>query len=990
MGLFSTAPTATPALELNSRQREAVEHVAGPMLVVAGAGTGKTTVLTQRVARLIREGRARPDEILAITYTDNAAAELKQRVTDELGPGVSAGLQPATFHAFCFRILETCGKAFRVVEPQDLWIYLRRRLPELQLKYYTRAVRPAEFLEALLNFFDNCHDELKSAADYEKYVGELEAGKHPLPRVTRSKDADKLSRGDVLARCREIARVFRKVEDMLAQNNLGTFAHMILRAMQVLKSYPGTLAAERKRARFLLIDEFQDCNIAQIELAQLLAGKERNIFAVGDPDQAIYRFRGASSAAFEEFVARFPDTKAVVLDRNQRSTSAILNCAGAVIARNPSVACRIGTKDRFERQPLSSDRERCAKAEGKPIVSLPVNLVMVGDSGEEAGDIAEQAGRTLRIPPAAGKTRPRCAVLYRSHAHRGEVVKELAAHGVPFRVEGLDALETCEVRDLLACLRALPAPPDNSALFRAAALPTFGLDATTMREALRAAGKQPDLTTVLAGITGGKAVLKTLENARAEVAAADWKVAAALAIVIKRFAIDAGAPPVIAFREFVEKWSKKPITTTGQLAEFLDYMDYFPETGSTLAFQQPEPHDRPNTVALMTVHAAKGLEFDHVFVVRANNNSFPTNYREKLFEMPAAMRDPRCLAKSDSSDLHREEERRLFYVAMTRARDTLAIYAKPGKGKNPRPTAFVRELMDAHVPLPGWRVRPPELRIAARAAVNDAAGLGAWMLLPPSQRALAGPLSASAIEMYETCPLKFKINRDWNIPGDISAALQFGSAIHSALADYYEAVRVGRPRDLAQLLQVFEDALAQLPFDDQHQRELYLKQGREQLTAFCESCAGATFPQVIHTEKTFQFPVHGILVKGRVDRLDRIDGQRVAIVDYKTGTPKNEADARRSLQLSIYALAARQLWGYVPERLVFYNLETADEVSTSRDEKELRMAQDRIGEVAASMAAGKFDPTPGFHCRSCQFRTMCPGTEERLYTVELAAASQGG
>jgi superfamily I DNA/RNA helicase len=168
LGLFSAAPASAPIFKLNPRQREAVEHITGPMLVVAGAGTGKTTVLTHRLARLIREGHARPGEILAITYTDNAADELRQRVTAELGPGAASGLQATTFHAFCYRILQDCGKAFRVVEPQDLWIYLRRRLPELELEYYTRAVRPAQFLEALLDFFDNCHDELKSADDYEK------------------------------------------------------------------------------------------------------------------------------------------------------------------------------------------------------------------------------------------------------------------------------------------------------------------------------------------------------------------------------------------------------------------------------------------------------------------------------------------------------------------------------------------------------------------------------------------------------------------------------------------------------------------------------------------------------------------------------------------------------------------------------------------------------------------------------------------------------
>jgi len=995
LDLFGDAPTLVPKatgkpFELNDRQREAVEHVHGPMLVVAGAGTGKTTVLTQRIARLIREGHCRADEILAVTYTDNAAAELLQRVTKELGVGRTKDLKATTFHGFCYGILQRRGKAFRVIEPQDLWVYLRRRLPDLKLKYYTRAASPAQFLDSLLDFFDNCHDELKTADDYESYLAALELGKHPLPRVTRSKDADKLTPVEVLARCREIACAFRTVETMLERDGLGTFGHMLLRAMQLLRAEPKALAAERAGTRFILIDEFQDSNIAQIELAQTLAGDEGNIFAVGDPDQAIYRFRGASSAAFEEFASRFPQTKSVTLDRNQRSTSAILNCSYAVIGNNPPAVCRLGKSgQQFDRQPLTSDRDRRTRAEGKPVQPELVELVMVAGSEDEAADVGSEIERRLRQHGSASSQTPRIAVLYRQHNHRTALVRELAARGIPFRVEGLNALETAEVRDLLACLRSLHAPPDNASLFRVAALPIFKINAAEFREDLRAAGRQPDIASVLAQTPATAAVLKMVENARIEAAAANWQMAALVEIVIKRFGLDRAAPPVVAFREFVRKWAQKAITIAGDLKEFLEYMEYFPQAGGSIAFDQSITSDPADTVSLMTVHAAKGLEFDHVFVVRANANSFPTNYKEKLFEMPQAMRDPRCLAPGDGPELHKQEERRLFYVAMTRARDSLAICGRV-KGKNPKPSGFVRELTESHVAHPGWRERPADAKIelAAAAEANPASGLGAWLLLPATPRALGGSLSATAIETYQLCPLKFKIQRDWNVPGEVAASLQFGAAVHQTLRDFFDAMLAARPRTREEFLRIFGQVMADTPFDDEHQRELYLRQGRAQLEQFFDVQAQAPPPAVISTEKTFEIEVEGVRIRGRIDRMDRVEGDRVAIIDYKTGAAKNEIDARTSLQLSIYAIAAREHWRVFPERLIFYNLETNEQVVGTREERELRTAKEKILDAARNIAAGHFEATPGFHCRSCGYYAMCPATEERLYSVgKVSAAS---
>src|SRR5437763_3319833 len=404
----------------DERQRQAIEHVHGPMLVVAGAGTGKTSDLTHRIQRLVEEGHAQPDEILALTYTRNAAAEMRDRVRSLLaGKTVHA----TTFHDYCLDLLRSCGRDFGVLDEQDLWIYLRRRIRELHLEHFIRAANIGQFLSDLLKFVSRCHDELVTPENYQEYVERLARGEVSIPRVAKSKNV--LADSEVLGRCREIARVFSSMELWLREENLGTFSHMITRAHDVLRSVECVLSEARARARFVLADEFQDANFAQIRILSLLAGREANIFAVGDPDQGIYRFRGASSAAFELFLQRFPETKLIALTRNRRSTTPILRSAFALIAANPEISAQ--SCARYRREPLVSARD-----EQEPVQAAkraPVEAVLVTGNFMEATDLVT----TLM----ERRKRCRCqwkniAVLYRLHSHRDELANELARNNVPF------------------------------------------------------------------------------------------------------------------------------------------------------------------------------------------------------------------------------------------------------------------------------------------------------------------------------------------------------------------------------------------------------------------------------------------------------------------------------------------------------------------------------------------------------------------------------
>jgi DNA helicase-2/ATP-dependent DNA helicase PcrA len=957
----------------DERQREAIEHVHGPLLVIAGAGTGKTTVLTQRAANLIRAGHARPDEILALTYTDNSADEMKKRVRAELDGQDCEGLQALTFHAWCNGLLKRRGAAFGVLDDKDLWVYLRRRLRDLHLKHFVRAANVSQFLDSLLEFMRRCQDELVGPEEYARYVARIERGDIPLPRVALSKKQAELADTEILERCEEIARVFATVENMLRQNNLGTFGHMITRAYQLLKADPALLEEERRRTRFLLVDEFQDANFAQVEILSLLAGPEANVFAVGDPDQAIYQFRGASSEAFNLFVRKFPAARVVVLGNNRRSLSPVLRCAFGIVNDNPPVFSQKGIAISFQRAPLESQRDAEAKQKGETINASPVEIVTWRDAEVEAADLARQIQKKRK--------EQRCpwgefAVLYRLHNHREELVKELVERGIPFSIEGLDVLHTPEVRDVVACLTAAISPNDAASLFRVAALPQFGINPTELRAAMRAARRgELDLRTVLGRLANGAAVLESVQKAHEQVGKEGMRADDAAKFVTRHFDLQRSAP-VVAFLKFVEVWHTHAIAETGSPSEFLEYLDYFGQARGSI----PLLPSRDDAVRLLTAHAAKGLEFRHVAILRGSSTWFPSSYREPLVAFPPELRTSEATS-TDDKILHEEEERRLFYVAMTRAKDTLAIYTHQGRGKDPKPTKFMREFMINAACKKFWSIRAAAAmqdtlfaEEEARIAIQQS-NIAGWLLMPPSADFVTG-LSASAIEIYEQCPLRFKLEREWNLPRDVSASLHYGSAMHRILRTFYDAQRFGREVSDDDLLEQFRSYLADAGIADRYQYELYLRQGREQLRQFLDWARTAPPPEVLETELRFEIQVGSAKLAGRVDRMDRTGPETVAIVDYKTGKPRSQEDADESLQLSLYALAARDSWGKHADRLVLYNLENNTPVVTTRNDAQLEEAKLRVKKAADGIANGEFPADPGYQCSYCPYRNLCPATEK--------------
>ncbi|MBV9340977.1 MAG: ATP-dependent helicase, partial [Acidobacteria bacterium] len=691
----------------------------------------------------------------------------------------------------------------------------------------------------------------------------------------------------------------------------------------------------------------------------------------------IYRFRGASSDAFELFQKHFPDSKLLLLTKNRRSTTPVLRCAYAVITRNPAFWMRINGLQ-YRRMPLVSARDE--EAPEKCDTRSPVEVVLATSSFMEAADLVATAIERRR--------RFRCewkdiAVLYRSHVHRDEVAAELARNQIPFTIEGMNVMDTPEVRDLLACLRVVVSPADSAAWLRVAALAQFALCADELRAALASLPRNSGnaLADLIRGLKTGAKLVEAVGQARAEIDGKDAHLA--LFALSRRFELPPG-PAVEALGEFAHAWLQSPLTATGCPGEFLEYLELFREAGGVIPLPVREGHD---AVKLMSVHGAKGLEFEHVFLLRAVSNSFPATYREPLIEFPAPLRNYSSPLLADDKTLHEQEERRLFYVAMTRARDTLTLYGPFGRGKSEKtPPGYLRELLKNRELKPALRqraCRELQTEIFAPPDPVSMSRLAEWIRLPPASD-LSATLSASAIERYEICPLQFKLGREWRIPAEISAALQYGASMHRVLLAYYDALRAKRRLPETELMERFRADLIAEGIADRYQHDLYEQQGIAQLGEFLRE---AVATDVLHTEEHFSVKIGSTILVGRIDRIDRAPGERrVIVTDYKTGKPKSQEEADNSLQLSLYALAAREKWGYVAERLVFHNLEGNSLVSSVRSQSQLEEARLRVEQVAARIAGGEFQAKPGFHCASCAYRLLCPKTE-KLIPQFLAAAA---
>ena len=973
------------SLQMNAAQKRAIEHREGPLLVIAGAGTGKTRVITERIRHLLETDDSLSGEnILGLTFTVKAAGEMKARVvkaTGERGKTVTL----ATFHAFCESLLKDVVPERVMLDKVDHWILLRRNMARLQLDKYRRLAEPGQFLSDFIEFFSRCQDELVTWEDYVGYAERL-AEQLESERWAIDEDTYKERREEVEKHL-EIARAYRASEELLREKKRMSFGSLITGAVDLLESDTALRAALQEKFRYILVDEFQDTNIAQLRLLELLAGNRKNIFAVGDNDQAIYRFRGASFGSFQLFLERFANWKPgedstpfrVSLTENYRSTPNILRVATQVISQNTVSAD-------FPKKSLSANRKEGEK----------IRIAELEKEDEEAAWIASELSR---LHSAGHKWRD-FAVLYRQHAHRDELVTELARRKIPFVISNLSILDHPLVKDVIAYLRMIVAPFDDIACARVLAAPAWRFAPIDLVRLAERAKKDKKSIYDLLQLPQGRLAFeawhgaipelleflstqrKTLKRRTARVILSgliEW-------LEVRERTSEQDRKYVTRLTEFVKAW--EPKSDTRSLSEFVEYLDYYSQAGGSIALEDDVPGD---AVQLMTVHGAKGLEFPHVFLLRVNSKKFPASERPRTFEFPAAL----MKEGEPAEQFHIQEERRLFYVALTRAEERLTVTTlTEKKGKVP---VFIEDMLldpaikrrDIHQLAP--KVPPPP---AAKSADADAdtelfasssappkifSRIAGWAetFHPPSPEPLT--LSPSAVGGYRACPQQFLFRHLWLLRQGPRAAITFGAVIHNTIRRFMDQFRKGTRLAWDDVVRVYETEWKSAGFEDEYQEQGYKKDGLDQLQAFHASVTENP-PQVLELEKAFELPLENdVILSGRMDQINSVGAKKeVEIVDYKTGKPKKPVDAKRDIQLSIYSLAAKEILELNPVRLVFHYLQNNERQETTRDPKQLIEAQKVVQEVASEIRAGSYPPFTGYQCKSCAYRSICPAHEENL------------
>src|SRR5258707_768408 len=861
--LFDLEPLADAGPKLNDAQRRAITHGEGPLLVIAGAGTGKTRVIVERIRHLLQSDPSLSGEsILGLTFTDKAAGEMKARVVKTVGERAK-DVTLKTFHAFCESLLKDTDPHSRMLDKVDHWILLRRNLSRLQLDRYRRLAEPGQFLNDFVEFFSRCQDELVSCEAYQLYADTLAV---QLDAERNQLDADTLAeREETVAREHEIARAYRASEELLREKKCSSFGTLITGAVALLEREATLRTALQNRYRYILVDEFQDTNIAQLRLLELLVNDTKNIFAVGDNDQAIYRLRGASFGRFKLFLERFAGWRKgqdstkfrVSLTENYRSTPNILRVATQVIGQNTVSAD-------FPKKMLSPN-----KPEGERI-----RIVELATPEEEARWVAGELERIHK----AGRLWRDFAVLYRAHGHRDALVRELSHRKIPFVISRLSILEHPLVKDVLAYLRLIATPYDDIAAARVLAAPAWQLAPVDLVRLAERARKertriydvlqtqQPPLPfdpshsaliELLKFTTGQRKTMKRRDARHILADLFEW-------LEIYQRAPEQDRDYIKRLAEFIKEWEEK--SDTRKLPEFIEYLDYFEQAGGAVCLEDDAPGD---AVRLMTVHGAKGLEFPHVFVLRVNKNKFPQPERPRVFEFPAAL----MKEGAPEEQFHNQEERRLFYVALTRAEDRLTITAlTEKKGRVP---PFVEDiLMEPRISRRDvLQLAPKPAAIAPNGTkTSEAATATGSLFAPPIERpkifsriadwaetflpACPEPLrlNPSAVDSYPKCPQKYLFAYLWSLQEGAKATLTFGRVMHATIRRLMAELKKGNRLPFEEVQRLFEAEWSVSGFEDEYQEGEYKKDGLEQLRAFHQSMSDE-MPEILELEKTFALPL---------------------------------------------------------------------------------------------------------------------------------------
>jgi len=1062
---------------LNAAQREAVTHPGGPLLVLAGAGSGKTRVITRRIAWLAGQGIP-PQNVLALTFSVKAAEEMRTRA-EELLEDPYEELVCTTFHSFCVRLLQEealeagFDPFFHPAAPADRLALMMERLDSLDVRHHDMRGNPAPFVAKVIDRIDRLKDEMVTASEYLEWAESLAGSDDEAERDSSLREA-------------EFARLYAAHDRMLDEAGAMDFGEMIMRAKSLLEQSPAARRRVSERFRAVLVDEYQDTNFAQNELLRLLVAEHRNVVVVGDDDQSIYRFRGASRKNILEFEETFPDAKVISLETNYRSSQKILDAAHAVVEPNA------------ERLPKKLRAARSQTALGLD----PVSFWRCENERAQSQAIAAELERLI----ADGIDPAQTAVLVRSVRNEGQLVATaLEERGIPYRlVGGAGFFERSEVRDLLAWLRLLADPQDSRAVVRALMRPPVELGPVDLARCTTIARRRKsDMISGLHAALGSPDVppearerIDTFLKLHRAASRAFDEMRPDLFVhrlierigMRKQHLFSARSESlerlvnIAKFADLAAAWvSRRPGRSSRDFAEYIGAV-----AAAGLREDEAVVHGHPSAVQVMTMHGAKGLEFDCVYVLGVQHSRMPGRRRSSELVPDALLKES---LPTSSSEAHVAEMRRLLYVAMTRARKRLVLswpqIAGAGDQTKQKPSVYYEEAraavggeeeerqeellgihedlyaafrmlrdevmggvaqvgarmgemrLDAHLDVSAAvarymellklaslierHPRPEELPAAIaeinslltqtasaeqrqvyvdsnldellldterenlrrRRIVDERADASLEAYLPIRNGGLV--LSATDIEVYRTCPLRYKFARVYAIPKEQTLPQRFGILVHQVLERYHtqlvneevaagvEAIREPTPD---KLMTLFETGWRRGGFGDSNEERQLHEKAVAALERYHSRFAGDRGSPVWF-ERNFSFRIGPHLLRGRVDRVDRLPDGSFELIDYKTGRARTPSQLKDDIQLSLYQIGARESWKLESSRQSYYYVLDDERVPLEPTDEDVIRITDTAAEVASGILAQEFEAKPSFAaCSICDFQLICPAAEK--------------
>lgn len=964
--------------KLNREQLKAIKHKKGPLLIIAGAGTGKTTVITERIKYLIGKNLAKPSEILALTFTEKAASEMESRVEESLPYGY-LGMWITTFHSFGDKILKQeavnigLSNNYHLLTEAESVQLVRDNLFKFDLDYYRPLGNPTKFVRELVRHFSRLKDEDVSVSDYVAWVTRKEK------ELKKKTDEELLE----IKRWRELAMAFKTYEELKNENDYLDFGDLIVKTLLLFRKRPNVLRDYQKRSKYILVDEFQDTNYAQYELVKLLAAREDNITVVGDDDQSIYRFRGAAVSNIIQFRRDYPEASVVVLTKNYRSCQEILDRAYRLIINN------------------NPDRLEVVEKIDKKLVSLAKNDENCGvwfyraKTGDDEADIV--ADKIFELVEKEGYEYKDIAILVRANNHADSFIRAFLRKGIPYQFLGPSKLfKKPEVLDLISYLKVLENIYDSTSFYRLLSSDYVNIlprDIAFINS--QAKRKNLSLFEVCERIEEINVTKETKE-----------KIKSFLDIVKRHLSlVPKETAGQILFNFLDESGFLKNIVSpqhpqakevANNIARFFekikDYESSHEDAGvrsvvnwidlSTEMGESPVVSDleweEENSVNIITVHSAKGLEFPVVFLVNLVDERFPSRDRKEVIPIP----DELIKEILPVGDYHLEEERRLFYVGMTRAKERLFLIASDfySQGKRKRKLSlFVTETLGEEVVNAKNVERENQLPLLDyQPLIKGKTGKSTPLYITS--------LSYTQIETFKTCPLHYKLRYVLNLPVLPTASQSFGTSLHLALRDFYRAFSKGHFKGWSEsdLIKEIISLLGKNWVSDgflskDHERDFFEK-GKTYLENYVKTEFNPETKTVL-TEENFSvfLPLERPLkLVGRMDRVDILPDGSVEIVDYKSGTVvPTQREVDKNLQMSFYAIAANKIKeppfdvNLDKIKFTFYYFENQSKVTTKRTDEEIKSAIEEIIKTREEIENSDFSCSGSYLCQNCEFRDFC-------------------